>query len=548
MKKEIKKVVMWLLGICLFFASASTSYAENSYVAPTLVVNNVEAEGGENIDISVVMYNNPGIVSMQLDVIYDSSVFTLVNKVDGGLIGSAVHSDNLMLCPYRLTWANDLSTTNYTENGTIVTLTFAVVEDAKAQSYPITVSYTPNNFEIFDCNANEVDFNIVAGNVTVREPECTHENKTAVASKSPDCINAGNNTYYVCNLCDTILKADGLTQTTVEAERLDALGHDWSEKIKDNAHLKSVGANCTEYHTYWFDCARCDSMSDTKYYSGTEVGEHVYGSEWEQGDVSGHWHKCKYCTSHDTAVAHVPGSEATEEEPQLCTVCGYVITPALGHIHKTVKVEAIKATCTEDGQKEYYICGCGAWFEDQDALQEILDKTDVVISALGHDMAVATCTEVAHCKREACDYSEGEPLGHVESEWLYNGQEHWKTCINSGCGVEMIGSREVHTDNAKCDICGYVAQAAHIHSFAFGESDELYHWNKCACGQTDSVESHMDADKDFRCDKCGSSMKIEEVKSPKTGDFTNTIALGVLAVFSIFVGFICGRELRRKDF
>ena len=57
----------------------------------------------------------------------------------------------------------------------------------------------------------------------------------------------------------------------------------------------------------------------------------------------------------------VTGAPATETTPQTCTDCGYVITPATGHVcasHLT-KVEAKPASCTEDGNIAYYECSCG---------------------------------------------------------------------------------------------------------------------------------------------------------------------------------------------
>ena len=60
----------------------------------------------------------------------------------------------------------------------------------------------------------------------------------------------------------------------------------------------------------------------------------------------------------------------------------YVITPALGHTHKLTLVEGFAATCTEDGQKAYYVCdGCGKWFEDATASVEITDHDSVIIKA-----------------------------------------------------------------------------------------------------------------------------------------------------------------------
>lgn len=55
------------------------------------------------------------------------------------------------------------------------------------------------------------------------------------------------------------------------------------------------------------------------------------------------------------------------------------------HTHSLTKVAAKAATCTEGGNKEYFVCdGCSKWFEDEAAATEITDHDSVVIKAKGH--------------------------------------------------------------------------------------------------------------------------------------------------------------------
>ena len=54
-----------------------------------------------------------------------------------------------------------------------------------------------------------------------------------------------------------------------------------------------------------------------------------------QKDGTRHWHDCSCGTKVDVAP-HTPDcSEATETDPVKCTECGYIITPALGHVTHT---------------------------------------------------------------------------------------------------------------------------------------------------------------------------------------------------------------------
>lgn len=62
---------------------------------------------------------------------------------------------------------------------------------------------------------------------------------------------------------------------------------------------------------------------------------HNPASAWTN-DATGHWHACSGCNEKLDFAAHTPDrAEATETEPIKCSVCGYVITPALGHTTHT---------------------------------------------------------------------------------------------------------------------------------------------------------------------------------------------------------------------
>ena len=65
-----------------------------------------------------------------------------------------------------------------------------------------------------------------------------------------------------------------------------------------------------------------------------DLGSHVPASTWSK-DASGHWHACQTpnCNEKLAFAAHTPGPAATEDAPQLCTVCSYELAPALEHTH-----------------------------------------------------------------------------------------------------------------------------------------------------------------------------------------------------------------------
>lgn len=103
------------------------------------------------------------------------------------------------------------------------------------------------------------------------------------------------------------------------------------------------------------------------------------------------------------------------------------------HKHQMQHVDAVAATCTEDGNTEYWYCSdCGKYFSDAEGKNEIADLNSTVISAKGHDLGewetakAATCTEDGYKERECsvCHETEQETItatGHTFSEdWSHD--------------------------------------------------------------------------------------------------------------------------------
>lgn len=156
---------------------------------PTIRVSGASAQAGGTVRISISLENNPGIIAMLLKVEYNSSVLTLTDVQDAGLLGTNYHNPDLAKSPYILSWANDSATENYTVTGTIVTLIFQVKEGAEAGTYPVTVSYDNEEDHIINYDLETVDFQAVEGGVTV----------TAGAAENKDSGTMGSNVAWSYN-------------------------------------------------------------------------------------------------------------------------------------------------------------------------------------------------------------------------------------------------------------------------------------------------------------------------------------------------------------
>ena len=138
-----------------------------------IVASDVTAEPGDTVDVDITFANNPGIMGATLTISYDDEALTLTSVKDGGILGAQSHKPELK-SPYTLAWSDDTATVNNTSNGIAATLTFKLSERAvRGQSYPISVSYDYDNYDIYDVDLNRVKFTLVNGSIMTSEEEPT---------------------------------------------------------------------------------------------------------------------------------------------------------------------------------------------------------------------------------------------------------------------------------------------------------------------------------------------------------------------------------------
>lgn len=141
-----------------------------------------------------------------------------------------------------------------------------------------------------------------------------------------------------------------------------------------------------------------------------ETHVHNFGA-WENGDAENHIRRCS-CGETETAKHEWESKTENNVKIDTCKVCHATKTEVISgdKTHHLFHHVAKAATCTEAGNIEYWECvdeGCGKYFSDSEATNEITDRNSVKIAAKGHtyvtDAAVAaTCirsglTEGKHC-------------------------------------------------------------------------------------------------------------------------------------------------------
>lgn len=187
---------------------------------------------------------------------------------------------------------------------------------------------------------------------------------------------------------------------------------------------------------------------------------HTYGMTYSS-DSTGHWKTCTECGANGEFSKHT-GSTATCTAKAVCETCDQPYGE-LG-AHKLTKTDAKAATCTEAGNEAYWTCsGCGKYFSDENGTNEI-EKDSWVLKTLGHDMTKtdakeATCTEDGNNEYYTCSRcggvfkdEAGTQATTVEAETLKKLGHDWSN-KDGICAVCHTKCDRVHKPGTTCSVC-----------------------------------------------------------------------------------------------
>ena len=222
--------------------------------------------------------------------------------------------------------------------------------------------------------------------------EHIHTMETISATEAT-CTEEGNNEYYYCSECNKYFKDKAGTQeTTVEAEIIPATGHKWN-----NGEV-TTAATCTTDGVMTYTCLDCgETKTETIAATGHNYEETVIEATCTEEGYT--LYECRNCDD-----------SYTDNE-----------VAALGH--SMTLTEAKDATCTEEGNNEYYYCSeCNKYFKDVEGEEETTFEAEV-IPTTGHNWDEGEVTTAATCTEDGvmtftcsnCNETRTEtiPAGHV---------------------------------------------------------------------------------------------------------------------------------------
>ena len=449
-KQFIKRAVSLVAACALLVSNTSvfTAFAEDS--VPTIYAEKVDAMPGDTVDIHVSVKNNPGFVSMQIVATYDPNVLTLT----GATLEAAGMNDNSAPVEeadgeYWIDFSNDTARKDNTADGSVYTLTFQVNKNAAVKSYPVALRFN------YGLNYNEDMLSFVAQDTAINVI-CKHADLTAVAAKAETCTENGNISYWYCPTCDKCFKDAEAATEIKKAETIIAAHHTMKQVPAKDATCESEG------NIAYYTCSVC-----SKLFKDANAVTETTADEVKLEKLS---HKLS-----KTEAVPATCTKGGSNEYYTCSACGKIFKDADASTetsveaektskipHTLTKTEYKAATCTEDGNTEYYTCSvCGKIFKDENGTQETSVEAEKLV-ATGHsltktDAKEPTCTEDGNNAYYTCSAcgkifkdAEGTQETTVENEILAaSGHKMSKNDAKSATCTED-GNNEYYS----CSACG----------------------------------------------------------------------------------------------
>ena len=515
--------------------------------APMIIGSDVTGSVGETVDVTISLKDNPGLVSMTLTITYDSDKLELVSVTDSGILPGKTHKPELET-PYTLVWANDTATENIMIEGAIVTLSFKILNAAVVgESYPVGIFYDLNNWDIYNCNTEVVEFDIKCGSVNI---VCSHTDSDG-EWESDEVYH-----FRTCACGHTFdrLSHSGGTATCHEKAKCEICESEYGTVNKDNhtggTELINVSAadHKAQIPGYSGDtkCLGCGEI--IAYGQSVEPGTHIPSNNWSCSDTH-HW---KICGIEGCGVV-IDGSEAAHEstgsnkanckEQGVCDVCADVFAPIdpTNHVNCT-ETDTEPPSCSDVGYTSGVWCDdCETYVTGHEEIPATGEHTDAdgewesdevyhfrtcfcghTFDSFSHSGGTATCHEKAKCEVCGSEHGTVNKNNHTGGTLIVNfsAPDHKNQIIGNTGDTKCLGCGEIITYGAP------IIPGAHIPSGGWS-MDRTHHWKVCGidgCGAVieETKEQHSFGD-DGTCSACG--IKHNTVTSFNSDTYPVTIRL-----------------------
>ena len=299
-----------------------------------------------------------------------------------------------------------------------------------------------------------------------------------IAAKDATCESVGNIEYWYCSECDGVWTDEALTEAIDMADTLvEKLAHEYTYAC--DAHCMNCGELTNE------EAAHTIAHVEAKEATCPENGNVEY---WYCSDCGSAWlDEAKTQVTNLKSVITFADHTYTYACDKNCNVCYEETNP--NATHTVVHVEAKAATCTENGNVEYWYCSdCGsAWLDEA---QTMVTNLRSVIT-FGEHSYFYPCDPVCQVCYEVTNPNATHTVVHVEAKaatCTENGNVEYWYC--SDCGSAWLDEAQTQLTNQmsvklptvehtayeedyKCDVCKKVIAPAADSTLTIAQAKKL---------------------------------------------------------------------------
>ena len=382
--------------------------------------------------------------------------------------------------------------------------------------------------KVYECTACDSSYEVAL-------EKAPHELEE-VEKVEPSCKDYGYNAHYKCKACDARFKdAEGKTATTLDAEKINKLGHVWTQNRHNENDTPIKAATCQSVAVYQTLCDNCDQKiygltheygePDTvngHQFNGEikaeENGKHSFKCTVEGCDAYGAAVDCAYEVTEDVASTCISVGHTTS----VCTVCGNSKTvdkdgkDSENHDGGVEVRFAFDAMCNKDGYTgDTYCLGCKAEIAKGETIKA--DKTVHPHMAMtDYEGQAATCQEAgykayrycADCGTYEIAKEEIPAKAHVFTTYTANNDgTHTATCDTCADGTEKAtdvqdcsGGVANCKDKKVCTVC----------NATYGEVDATNHKSVTTIPQVDPTCQKTGKTAYKYCEACDTNVTESE--------------------------------------
>ncbi len=199
-----RKTLAIILSVCfmLFASGFGTGAVAQTTYGGDITIDNVEAYAGNTVLVGINIENNPGIMALTVSIGYDASALSYEDYNNGDVFSDytvVAHPEQNMIrfvvCENR----------NVTKNGTMLFISFKILETTEVGTYPVTLEYSEGDFSNY-----AMDYimpTVTNGSITVNS--CEHPDSNWITDLEPTFELAGNKSR-VCTVCGLALEKESI--------------------------------------------------------------------------------------------------------------------------------------------------------------------------------------------------------------------------------------------------------------------------------------------------------------------------------------------------